>query len=149
MKSVLFVCLGNICRSPLAEAIFAHKTRDLDVRCDSAGTAAYHIGNQPDHRSVRVAHENGINISHAARQFTAMDFERFDMVIAMDQNNYRDMKSLVPYTPNNLYLMRDFDPQSGNDKDVPDPYYGGIDGFYSIFDIMSRSIDEVIKHLSD
>ncbi|WP_109832862.1 low molecular weight protein-tyrosine-phosphatase [Reichenbachiella versicolor] len=147
MKKILFVCLGNICRSPLAEAIFSHKTQGLNYSCDSAGTAAYHIGKQPDHRSIQVAEENGIPISHRARQFQAEDFEDFDFVIAMDRSNYSNMKALVNYEPKNLYYMRDFDPEANGDLDVPDPYYGGIDGFNLIFQMMSRSIDNLIAHL--
>lgn len=148
MKKILFVCLGNICRSPLAEAIFAHKTQGMAYECDSAGTAAYHVGNQPDPRSIDVAHKNGIAISHAARQFQVEDFEHFDLVLAMDRSNYRNMAALVDGQPDNLKMMRDYDPvATAGDMDVPDPYYGGLDGFDLIYDMMSRCIDQIVEDL--
>lgn len=147
MKKVLFVCLGNICRSPLAEAVFNQSAKKLGHTADSAGTAAYHIGEQPDHRSIQVATSHDIPISHKARQFEAVDFERFDYVMAMDRDNYKNMKALLDTEPNNLYMLRDFDPEANGDLDVPDPYYGGYDGFEHIFEIISRSVDQLIEHI--
>ncbi len=147
MKKVLFVCLGNICRSPLAEAIFAHKSQKNKLEADSAGTGAYHIGADPDRRSVAVAEKYNIPIAHKARQFEAEDFERFDYVIAMDRDNRRDMLSLIDGEANNLYLMREFDDLAGGDQDVPDPYYGGDDGFELVYEMLDRSIDNLILHI--
>jgi len=148
MKKVLFVCLGNICRSPLAEAIFNDKVKDLGWIGDSAGTAAYHVGEQPDSRSIKVSLDHGIPISHRAKQFEAKDFEQFDFVIAMDRNNYNDMKSVAEGAVNNLYLLRKFDPNSSSDDlDVPDPYYGGEDGFVKVFEMIDRSIDPLITYI--
>ncbi|WP_456460857.1 low molecular weight protein-tyrosine-phosphatase [Reichenbachiella sp.] len=147
MKKVLFVCLGNICRSPLGEAVFNYKTSALDMDADSAGTAAYHVGENPDHRSIEVARKHGVPISHKARKFVAEDFDRFDYVIAMDEQNYNDMKALANGSTEHLYLLREFDPDSNGDLNVPDPYYGGIDGFEKVFQMVSRSVDGLINHI--
>lgn len=149
MKNVLFVCLGNICRSPLGEAIFNHKAAKLEMHADSAGTAAYHVGQQPDHRSIKVANDHGVPIQHKARKFEAEDFDRFDYVIAMDRQNYKDMKALVAGQCDNLHLLREFDPQANGNMDVPDPYYGGFDGFEKVFQMVDRSVDQLIRHIQD
>lgn len=147
MKKVLFVCLGNICRSPLGEAIFNHAATGLDMTADSAGTAAYHVGENPDHRSIDVARKHGVPISHKARKFVAEDFDRFDYVIAMDENNYEDMKALANRSTEHLFLLRAFDPESNGDMNVPDPYYGGSEGFEIVFQMVSRSVDRLIEHI--
>ncbi len=150
MKKVLFVCLGNICRSPLAEAIFDQKCKDrgvADFESDSAGTAAYHVGEQPDDRSVEVAKENGIPIHHKARKFEPEDADTFDYIFAMDQSNYDDIIGIAGKKPDHLYLLREFDVVSSK-KNVPDPYYGGIEGFREIYTVMERSIDHFLdQHL--
>lgn len=147
MKKVLFVCLGNICRSPLAEAIFAHKVSRNEWQADSAGTGAYHIGSDPDRRSMQVARHHGVPIAHKARQFHVEDFARFDYIIAMDRQNYRDILSLTSQPVDNVYLMRDFDDHANGDKDVPDPYYGGDDGFQLVYEMLDRSIDKLVAHI--
>jgi len=145
MKKVLFVCLGNICRSPLAEAIFKHKVKENDkqdhIVADSCGTAPYHVGEDPDSRSVEVAEENGIEIFHSGRQLNIRDFFDFDHILAMDNSNLSDILSLKPAGATaEIHLMRDFDPNQDN-AEVPDPYYGGKKGFQNVFDILDRSID--------
>lgn len=147
MKKVLFVCLGNICRSPLGAAIFNHKADGLKMTSDSAGTAAYHVGENPDHRSIEVARKHGVPISHKARKFVAEDFDRFDYVLAMDQNNFDDMKALASGSTDHLFLLREFDPEAQGNLDVPDPYYGGAEGFENVFQMVSRSVDELIKYI--
>jgi protein-tyrosine phosphatase len=149
MSKILFICLGNICRSPLAEAIFNAQctTKELDHKADSAGTAAYHIGENPDIRSIETALKNDIPISHKARKFIVSDFIDFDYVIAMDENNYNDMKSINAVEPDNLYLLREFDENNTGNMNVPDPYYGGIDGFNLIYEMMSRSINKFIEFI--
>lgn len=150
---VLFVCLGNICRSPLAEGIFLSQIKDLGLSSsytsDSAGTAGYHIGDGPDERSVKIALEHGIKLSHQGRKFLKEDFERFDFIIAMDENNKEDILAMA--TGNELWKekvlkIRDFDPipEKGN---VPDPYYGGLDGFENVYQILDRSVKLFISFL--
>ncbi len=150
MINVLFVCLGNICRSPLAEAVFRNKIINLGfdemVACDSAGTANYHVGDLPDSRTIDVAQAHSIPIDHRGRQFLVEDSEAFDYLLAMDSSNYRNMISEMGSAPNHLFLMRHFDPLN-KDADVPDPYYGGVDGFEKVYKILDRSIDEFIDFL--
>lgn len=150
MTKVLFVCLGNICRSPLAEAIFnaqCHERGLVNLSSDSAGTASYHLGEQPDLRSIQVAQNHNIPIDHKARQFKSSDYENFDYVIALDQNNYNDIIQVTGSKHKNLFLLRKFDSESNGDTDVPDPYYGGIDGFQNIYIMMSRCIHHLLNHI--
>ncbi|NRG17065.1 low molecular weight phosphotyrosine protein phosphatase [Rhizobiales bacterium] len=131
MYSVLFVCLGNICRSPLAEGIFRHEAKAAGlgrgVVADSAGTGAWHIGKPPDPRSIDIARLNGIDIAGLrARQVKADDFSRFELILAMDGSNLTDLERLRP--ANAKAELRRF-----LASDVPDPYYGGNDGFASVY----------------
>jgi protein-tyrosine phosphatase len=150
--SVLFVCLGNICRSPLAEGIFLHllQAEGLASRftVDSAGTGAWHVGNLPDPRSQEVAARNGITLPSRARQVTDQDFGEFDIVVAMDRSNLGDLEHLKARLGGDarLVLMRDFDPDPG-DGQVPDPYYGGPDGFDRVYDMVLRSARGLLAHL--
>lgn len=148
MIKIIFVCLGNICRSPLAEAIFNHKVKEKglqsSIEADSAGTASYHVGEDPDERSIRVSIKHGIPISHKGRQLHHRDGENFDYILAMDASNYRNIIHALSEKPDGLFLMRDFDP-SGKGEDVPDPYYGGVDGFEEVFQILDRSLDQFLN----
>lgn len=152
MTKVLFVCLGNICRSPLAEAIFNHKVRESGLTdnfmADSSGTSNYHIGEPPDERTMRNALKNGVTIKHAGRQLKAADLEVYDYVFAMDNNNYdtilRLSNGIVPKA--NIRLIRDFDPLMKGGE-VPDPYFGGERGFQEVFEMLDRSIENLITHL--
>lgn len=150
MIKILFVCLGNICRSPLAEAIFNDKVSKKGfsdkMSSDSCGTANYHTGKLPDHRSVEIAEKNNIPIDHSARQFQVNDAKEFDYILAMDQSNYRNILHEISYKPDGLLLMRSFD-LLGKDLDVPDPYYGGLDGFEDVYQILDRSIEKLIEFL--
>lgn len=150
MIKVLFVCLGNICRSPLAEAIFKQRVIEKNLEdqifTDSAGTANYHIGENPDHRSIAVAVEHGIPISHKGRQYKYQDALEFDYILAMDSNNFRDIIHLSAARPEGLFLMRDFDPEAKG-ADVPDPYYGGKDGFEQVYQMLDRSIEQLLEYI--
>lgn len=149
--SVLFVCLGNICRSPLAEGVFLHLAAEAgihgDLVVDSAGTGAWHVGERPDPRSLEVAARNGIELPGRARRVTEDDFSRFDRIVAMDRANLRDLESLRPDgAPAVLELLRDHDPEPG-DGEVPDPYYGGDDGFDRVYDMVRRSCEVLLEDL--
>jgi protein-tyrosine phosphatase len=149
--SVLFVCLGNICRSPLAEAIFKHKVKergwDEFIYADSCGTSNYHIGGNPDARTIANATKNGIEIDHCGRQFSAEDFESFDYILAMDSSNHKNIMRLDNSSKfaAKVQMMRTFDPNG--EGDVPDPYYGGERGFQEVFDILDRSLENFLAHL--
>lgn len=151
--SVLFVCLGNICRSPLAEGILAHRLEEEGlsdrVRVDSAGTGAWHQGEPPDPRSTEVAMRHGVVLRGPARRVRAEDFHEFDYIFAMDRSNLRDLRQLEPERDGGalLTLFSDFDPCQDGELDVPDPYYGGADGFELMFEIIDRSCAAFVDHL--
>ncbi len=151
MIKVLFVCLGNICRSPLAEAIFNHKTRKYGLdgffEADSCGTANYHIGDSPDHRTIKNASKNGVEINHVGRQLHPSDLEKFDLILAMDQNNLSNILKLgnADNFKNKIRLMREYDSVLG---DVPDPYYGTEKDFQEVFEILDRSIERLIADVA-
>lgn len=140
---VLFVCLGNICRSPMAEGVFKYlvekENLENKIEIDSAGTAAYHVGNSPDTRMRDVAASHGILLTSKAREITPLDLRDFDYIIAMDQSNFDNILLLDKgETTAKVVMMREFDsdPEDGN---VPDPYYGGLDGFEKVYQILMRS----------
>ena len=140
--SILFVCLGNICRSPLDEAGLSHR-----FTVDSAGTGSWHVGEPPDARAQSVARSNGVHLTGSARRIEAADLATFDWVIAMDRSNRRSIESLSgPASEARLHLLREFDPEAG-DLDVPDPYYGGPGGFQEVFDIVDRSCRALLDHV--
>lgn len=144
MKKVLFVCLGNICRSPVAEGFLKNYLKangHNTIEVDSCGTSRYHIGEQPDPRSRENAKQNGILLSHKARQLENKDFDEFDYLLAMDQSNLDNMKELEASKRNEhkVFLLRDFDPNNPG-ADVPDPYFGGERGFQDVFEIIERSV---------
>ncbi len=141
--SVLFVCLGNICRSPLAEGVFRHLVEERDLQdhftIDSAGTGSWHVGDPPDRRSIEVAARHGIQLTGRGRQIRPSDLHDFDYVIAMDRENFRNLHALGGEDSHaTLSLLRDDDP-SPEDGEVPDPYYGGVDGFDLVYDLILRS----------
>ncbi|WPZ08903.1 low molecular weight protein-tyrosine-phosphatase [Roseivirga spongicola] len=148
---VLFVCLGNICRSPLAEGIFRHKVKERGLeevfKIDSCGTADFHIGEKPDSRSVANAKKNGILYSHRGRQLKKFDFNDFDYILPMDDSNIDNVAQLKPEGATAAVIkMRDFD-EEGVGQDVPDPYYGGENGFQLVFEILERSTENLLNKL--
>lgn len=151
MERVLFVCLGNICRSPLAEGVMRHlvEERGLSdrVEVDSAGTGAWHVGESPDPRSVEVAARNGVSLEgQSARKVVPADFRDFTRVIAMDQSNLRDLSGFAPDgAPADLRMLRDHDPLGAGD--VPDPYYGGEDGFDRVYEMVERSCRALLDEI--
>jgi len=148
--SVLFVCLGNICRSPLAEGVFRHVLDEEGLtsrfKVDSAGTGSWHVGESPDHRSVRSAATHGVHLTGHARQVQPEDFKNFDYIIAMDQSNLTHLEQYRDGVGGDaaLYLLREFDPEGGPGAEVPDPYYGGPNGFEEVFDMVDRSCREFL-----
>lgn len=148
---ICFVCLGNICRSPTAEGVFAHLQPDGVHTIESAGTGAYHVGEAPDRRSTATAAQRGIPLHGAAQRFDASDFDRFDLVIAMDRSNRNDLLRRAPNdeAASKVHLLRAWDPQNeaNEDLDVPDPYYGGERGFDDVLDICIRSCEALLAHL--
>ncbi|KAJ2773029.1 Low molecular weight phosphotyrosine protein phosphatase, partial [Coemansia nantahalensis] len=139
---VLLVCLGNICRSPMAEAVLAHQAKARGVRdrlvVDSAGTAAYHAGEPPDRRTVQTCKTNGVAISHRARKVRAADFGEFDYILCMDEGNLDDLNRVKPAGARaHVALFGSYSSQAG-DRIIEDPYYGGTDGFRTNFAQLTR-----------
>lgn len=156
MIKIIFVCLGNICRSPLAEAIFKDLVRkeglENVVMCDSAGTSNYHIGSPPDPRTIQNAKKNQIKIEHLARQFSVDDFQAYNYILAMDTSNKKNILNLLNKETRDetkVMLMRKFEPEDADTIDVPDPYYSDGDGFQHVHDILQRTckkfLDFIIK----
>ncbi len=152
MVDVLFVCMGNICRSPTGEGVFRALVERADlghhITIDSAGTHAYHVGEPPDPRAQAAALARGIDLSgQRARQATADDFRRFDYVLAMDEDNRRLLARLCPSgEEHRLGLLMDFAPDAGP-RDVPDPYYGGDGGFERVLDMIEAASVGLLAHI--
>ena len=151
MKRILFVCLGNICRSPAAEGVLRNKAkaRGIDLVIDSAGTGAWHEGSSPDQRMQKAAKRRGYNLSNQrARAVELADFYSFDYLLAMDLRNHSDLLAMAP--PNrecDIRLFLDFaDTQT---RETPDPYYGGDAGFENVLDLIEDGVDGLLSHLED
>ena len=157
ITEVSFVCLGNICRSPLAQGLFQdlvnREKLDQKIFISSAGTGNWHIGNLPDERMRQTAHSKGINLESRAQQFQSKDFNRFNLVLAMDQSNLARLSDIAPSTlpKNKLMLFRSFDPESTEDQtedqDVPDPYYGGAKGFEEVYSMVKRTCPPLLDYI--
>jgi protein-tyrosine phosphatase len=149
---ILMVCLGNICRSPMAEGILRKKTQELnlDITIDSAGTGSWHVGENPDRRAVQTANKFGIDISTlTARQFSETDFDEFDRIYVMDRLNFNGVVEQVRNEEDLkkvLYLLNADQP--GSDREVPDPYFGYGDGFDKVFNMMDKACDAIIADIT-
>ena len=154
-KRITFVCLGNIVRSPLAEALFTHLAEEQGMvdkyEVDSAGIGPWHVGESPDQRMRRVAARHGLSYNGRGRQIQRGDLQRSDLIIAMDTQNYDELVRLAQddRQRQKIHLLREFDPSGGPRAVVPDPYYGGIDGFEHTYQVIERSCRGLLQALSD
>jgi protein-tyrosine phosphatase len=152
---ILFVCLGNICRSPTAEGVMRHVLREEGledrIEVDSAGTGGWHVGAPPDERATAAARNRSIVLEGAARKFGPGDFESFDLILAMDEENRRDLLAMAPdeEARAKVRMLREFDPASEGsaDLDVPDPYYGGDEGFEQVLDLVEAATRGLVAEL--
>ncbi|MDH5394824.1 MAG: low molecular weight phosphotyrosine protein phosphatase [Gammaproteobacteria bacterium] len=150
--SVLFVCMGNICRSPTAEGVFRHLVHQQGhadwIVTDSAGTHAYHIGEQPDHRAQQTARKRGIDLSDLrGRKAISDDFKNFDYILAMDNDNFRILENICPPGfEDRLHLFLNFS-EDFEETEVPDPYYGGDQGFEHVFDLVESASKGLLKDI--
>ncbi len=150
---ILCVCLGNICRSPTAEAVLRAKLEAAGlgaIEVDSAGTGDWHVGSPPDERATAAAAARGIELGGTARQVRREDFERFDLLLAMDRSNEADLRALAPSpeAARRVRLIRELDPGAEAGLDVPDPYHGGSDGFDHVLDLLERACDGLLAELA-
>lgn len=151
--SLCFVCLGNICRSPTAEGVFAKLVAEAGLRdrvaIDSAGTGAWHKGELADKRARAEARRRGMTLNSVARQFLVADFDRHDLLIAMDRSNVAELEALAtsPEQRAKIRLFRSFDPLSTKDSEIPDPYYGDADGFERVFDMCTAAGRGLLAHV--
>jgi len=153
MKKVLFVCLGNICRSPAAEAVFQSFVDQAglgdSIACDSAGTSGYHDGEKADPRMIDHGSRRGYDLTSISRKVRSQDFHDFDYVIAMDQSNLSNLKKVRPSDGKaDLHLMCEF-AENRTEKEVPDPYFGGADGFEHVFDILEDACHGLLNHIKN
>ena len=154
MVKILFVCMGNICRSPTAEGVFRHKIVEAGledkIHIDSAGTIAYHVGHPPDQRAQKAALKRGIDLSaQRARKVSSDDFIEFDYVVAMDTDNHYELEAICPSGhEGRLHMFLKFARNSA-ETDVPDPYYGGGNGFERVLDLIEDASEGLLKHLQE
>ena len=148
---VLMVCLGNICRSPLAEGILKSKVDESQVFVDSAGTGDYHINDTPDPRSIAIAKKNKLDITYQrGRQFKVEDFDKFDRIYVMDNSNFRDVISLARNDDDRAKVQLILDEIfPAENVDVPDPYYGGDHGFENVYQMLDEACDKIAKQLKE
>ncbi len=145
------VCLGNICRSPLAEGLLREKVKNLDVTVDSAGTSAYHVDEAPDPRSIQTGRKYGINISDLrGRQFTVADFDNFDKIYIMDESNYNNVVALARNEQDKAkveFILNEVTPNSNSS--VPDPYFGGDKGFDDMYTMLDKATDSIVEKIQN
>jgi len=150
INSVLFVCMGNICRSPSAEAVFRHKAKaqGMSLKIDSAGTVGAHAKEKPDHRAQKVGVERGYSFDGIkARKVTVQDFDNFDLILAMDNTNLEDLQNIAPaHLQHKAVLFLDF-AKNHEENEVPDPYYGGVNGFRFVLDLVEDASDGLLAQI--
>lgn len=148
---VTFVCTGNICRSPMAEAILRHHVAEegLDVEVDSSGTSGWHVGADADHRAVRTLTRNGYRSAHRARQFDPVWFDTYDLIIALDRGHLRELRAMAPdeEAREKIRLLREFDPGAGGELDVPDPYYGSMADFEHVRGLIEAAVPGLLEEI--
>lgn len=154
---ILFVCTGNICRSPLAQRVLEHRASERGLRervqAESRGIGAWHVGEDTDPRMQETAMRHGIDARHTAAQLSLKDLQDYDLILAMDRSHLADMRRMAGRAPNaaelraRIRMFRDFDSEAGGDRDVPDPYYGGIDGFENVFAMVNRTCNAILDSL--
>jgi protein-tyrosine phosphatase len=149
---ILMVCLGNICRSPLADGLLRRKVSEnkLKIEVDSAGTSAYHVGDAPDHRMTETAKNRGTDISFLrARQFESEDFQAFDLIYVMDQSNLKNVLALAQNETEKKKVKLILNEISTADAEVPDPYFGGQSGFEQVYDLLDEATDIIIEKINN
>lgn len=145
---ILMVCLGNICRSPLAHGILQNKLPEDQYFIDSAGTSGYHNGEKPDSRSIEVAHNYGIDISNQrSRKFTVSDFDKFDKIYVMDKSNYRNVITMARNSEDKTKVELILDYKNSEYQEVPDPYYGGAEGFNNVYKLLNNACEAIKNKL--
>ena len=150
---ISFVCLGNICRSPLAQGVFQdlviREKLDQNIIISSAGTSSWHVGDLPDERMRKTAQSKGIQLNSRARQFQSEDFDQFKLVLAMDHINLSKLNGIAPSNlpTNKLMLFRTFDPECNGAQDVPDPYFGGPKGFEEVYQMVKRTCPPLLDYI--
>lgn len=157
MISILFVCLGNICRSPMAEAVCREIIRERGLsdlfRVDSAGTAGYHVGKEPDSRTIKVLTKHGLETHHVGQKLSKDMLTEFDHLVVMDTENFEFVHQLYhqsfhrPPAPEKVFLLRDHDPTTRGVQEVPDPYYENEKAFEEVYQILYRSCDQMMTYL--
>jgi protein-tyrosine phosphatase len=149
--SIMFICSGNICRSPLAHGVFEHLVKDDRLKkyleVESSGTGAYHVGEQADSRMRQTASSHGVRLNHRSRQLIQQDFVDYDLLLTMDSHNYRDAKDLCRSGEerSKIRMFRDYDPEGRGD--VPDPWYGGLEGFEDVWTIVHRTCLSLLEKI--
>jgi low molecular weight protein-tyrosine phosphatase len=149
---VCFVCTGNICRSPMAEAVLRHLVTEAGlsdhVEVWSAGTGDWHVGDDADHRALSTLRGRGYDLRHRAQQWQAADFDRADLILALDRGHYRALRRLAPPgEQDKIRMLRSYDPDAGDDLDVPDPYYGDVAGFGHVLDLIETACEGVLAEI--
>ena len=152
-ENIMFVCQGNICRSPLAQALFEHLLQKRGIadryRVDSTGVSSYHVGESADRRMREIASRHGVDIRHRARAVSRHDLETCDLILAMDRDNFSVLRrqARTDRQRDKIRMFRDFDPEANGEIDVPDPWYGGRHGFENVFHIVERTCEAMVDRL--